>query len=67
MMGGAIFDFGERDGKNVFAYKSGDSKIPFAASRFSSGGVLTDTWTVGLATIKRDLESLYGAAYARIT
>jgi hypothetical protein len=61
----AIFGFKERGGRSVFAYKSGDSEFSFLASRFSPDGVLTDTWTVGVATIKRDLESLHGALFAR--
>jgi hypothetical protein len=43
----------------------GDSKLMFVASRFSSDGVLTDTWIVGLATLMRDLEILHGALFAR--
>jgi hypothetical protein len=61
----AIFGFSEPDEQSVFAYKSGNSKFSFLASRFSSSGVLTDTWTVGLATIKRDLAILHGASFAK--
>lgn len=61
----AIFAFNRRSGGNVFRYKLGNRTLTFVASSFSSDGVLTDTWTVGVATIKRDLEILRGAAFAR--